>query len=77
MSNKSNSTVATMGIDIGKNSFHVVGRADRRDARGSTCIVKAAASEGKSGSDGHQQPDTGTRFGCESTARSECCFNSP
>src|ERR1700688_4411751 len=25
MSNKSNSTVATMGIDIGKNSFHVVG----------------------------------------------------
>ena len=25
MSNKSNPTVATMGIDIGKNSFHVVG----------------------------------------------------
>jgi transposase len=25
MSNKSNATVATMGIDIGKNSFHVVG----------------------------------------------------
>ena len=25
MSNKSKSTVATMGIDIGKNSFHVVG----------------------------------------------------
>jgi hypothetical protein len=25
MSNKPNSTVATMGIDIGKNSFHVVG----------------------------------------------------
>ena len=25
MSNKSNGTVATMGIDIGKNSFHVVG----------------------------------------------------
>jgi len=25
MSNKSNLTVATMGIDIGKNSFHVVG----------------------------------------------------
>jgi hypothetical protein len=24
MSNKSNSTIATMGIDIGKNSFHVV-----------------------------------------------------
>jgi transposase len=24
MSNKSNPTVATMGIDIGKNSFHVV-----------------------------------------------------
>jgi transposase len=31
MSNKSNSTVATMGIDIGKNSFHVVGL-DRRGA---------------------------------------------
>ena len=25
MSNKSTATVATMGIDIGKNSFHVVG----------------------------------------------------
>ena len=25
MSNQSNATVATMGIDIGKNSFHVVG----------------------------------------------------
>jgi transposase len=31
MSNKSNLTVATMGIDIGKNSFHVVGL-DRRGA---------------------------------------------
>jgi transposase len=31
MSNKSNATVATMGIDIGKNSFHVVGL-DRRGA---------------------------------------------
>jgi hypothetical protein len=29
MSNKSTSVVATMGIDIGKNSFHVVGL-DRR-----------------------------------------------
>ena len=29
MSNKSNSPVATMGIDIGKNAFHVVGL-DRR-----------------------------------------------
>ena len=27
MSTKSNLTVATMGIDIGKNSFHVVGLA--------------------------------------------------
>ena len=27
MSNKSNPSVATMGIDIGKNSFHVVGLA--------------------------------------------------
>ena len=25
MSNKSDATVATMGIDIGRNSFHVVG----------------------------------------------------
>ena len=31
MSNKSNLTVATMGIDIGKNAFHVVGL-DRRGA---------------------------------------------
>ena len=31
MSNQSNSTVATMGIDIGKNWFHVVGL-DRRGA---------------------------------------------
>ena len=31
MCNKSNLTVATMGIDIGKNSFHVVGL-DQRGA---------------------------------------------
>jgi transposase len=31
MSNKSNTTIATMGIDIGKNSFHVVGL-DQRGA---------------------------------------------
>jgi transposase len=31
MSNKSNATIATMGIDIGKNSFHVVGL-DQRGA---------------------------------------------
>ena len=31
MSNKSNATVATMGIDIGKNSFHIVGL-DQRGA---------------------------------------------
>src|SRR4030088_1437660 len=31
MANKSNPTVATMGIDIGKNSFHVVGL-DQRGA---------------------------------------------
>jgi transposase len=31
MFNKSNPTVATMGIDIGKNSFHVVGL-DQRGA---------------------------------------------
>src|SRR5207253_10555162 len=29
MSNKSTTTVATMGIDIGKNSFHVVGLDER------------------------------------------------
>jgi len=31
MSNKSIATIVTMGIDIGKNSFHVVGL-DRRGA---------------------------------------------
>jgi hypothetical protein len=31
MSNKSIATIATMGIDTGKNSFHVVGL-DRRGA---------------------------------------------
>jgi len=31
MSNKSIATIATMGIDIGKNSFHIVGP-DRRGA---------------------------------------------
>src|ERR1700731_3349138 len=31
MSNRSNATIATMGIDIGKNSFHVVGL-DQRGA---------------------------------------------
>ena len=45
MSNKSNSPVATMGIDIGKNAFHVVGL-DRRGAivlrqRWSRCQVEA------------------------------------
>src|ERR1700687_5440551 len=34
MSNQSNSTVATMGIDIGKNSFHVVGL----DSRGAIVL---------------------------------------
>jgi len=29
MSSKANSTIATMGIDIGKNSFHVVGLDER------------------------------------------------
>jgi transposase len=29
MSNKSTASVATMGIDIGKNSFHVVGLGER------------------------------------------------
>jgi transposase len=34
MSNKSIATVATMGIDIGKNSFHVVGL----DSRGAIVL---------------------------------------
>src|SRR3982074_2472338 len=34
MSNKSTATVATMGIDIGKNSFHVIGL----DERGATVL---------------------------------------
>src|SRR5260370_1215268 len=36
MSNKSNATVATMGIDIGKNSFHVVGL----DQRGAIVLLQ-------------------------------------
>jgi hypothetical protein len=39
MSNKSNSTVAMMGIDIGKNPFHVVGL----DQRGAIVANAAAA----------------------------------
>jgi hypothetical protein len=31
MSNKSTATIATIGIDIGKNSFHVVGSNQRPD----------------------------------------------
>src|SRR6266481_904667 len=46
MSNKSIATIATMGIDIGKNSFHVVGL-DRRGAivlrRIYACLVESAA----------------------------------
>jgi len=34
MSNKSTSVVATMGIDIGKNSFHVIGL----DSRGAIVL---------------------------------------
>jgi hypothetical protein len=40
MSNKSNANVATMGIDIGKNSFHVVGL----DRRGATAEVSPPSS---------------------------------
>jgi hypothetical protein len=42
MSNKLNSTVATMGIDIGKNSFHVVGF----DQRG-TIVLRQKWSRGQ------------------------------
>jgi hypothetical protein len=48
MSNKSTPIVATMGIDIGKNSFHVVGLDERglqrrgaRPIRPSYCPVTA------------------------------------
>jgi hypothetical protein len=40
MSNKSIATIATMGIDIGKNSFHVVGL-DRRGAMDSFVQISA------------------------------------
>jgi hypothetical protein len=40
MCNQSNSTVATMGIDIGKNSFHVVGL----DQRGESAIPRRGSS---------------------------------
>jgi hypothetical protein len=39
MSNKSNSTVTTMGIDIGKNSFHVVGLDQRGAIRAAAEVV--------------------------------------
>jgi Tfp pilus assembly PilM family ATPase len=42
MSNKSNSAVATIGIDIGKNAFHVVGL-DRRGATLLDCHVIIAS----------------------------------
>jgi len=41
MSNKSNGTVATMGIDIGKNSFHVVGL----DQRGAIVLWQKSADD--------------------------------
>jgi transposase len=42
MSNKPNSTVATMGIDIGKNSFHVVGL----DQRGAIVLAEVVTRPG-------------------------------
>ena len=36
MSQTANTTIAVIGIDIGKNSFHVVGH----DARGASCCGK-------------------------------------
>jgi transposase len=44
MSNKSNPTVATMGIDIGKNSFHV--SADRSAANIPRCLIGMEACVG-------------------------------
>jgi hypothetical protein len=38
MSNKSTAIVATMGIDIDKNSFHVIGL----DRRGASCCGRSA-----------------------------------
>src|ERR1700704_3816678 len=56
MSNKSNPTVATMGIDIGKNSLHVVGL-DQRGAIAATEVVtpsdRSAAREHTSVPDRH------------------------
>jgi hypothetical protein len=46
MSNKSNSTVATMGVDIGKNSFHVVGLMDKADQGTGGAVVNVIALPG-------------------------------
>src|SRR5258708_38449670 len=40
MSNKSIATIATMGIDIGKNSFHVVGLDRRRDRAAAEVVTR-------------------------------------
>jgi hypothetical protein len=50
MSNKSNSTVTTMGIDIGKNSFHVVGL----DQRGAI-VLRQKWSRGQVAHDAHHR----------------------
>jgi hypothetical protein len=45
MSNKSIATVATMGIDIGKNSFHVVGLGSTgRDRRSAEVVARPGRS---------------------------------
>jgi hypothetical protein len=43
MSNKSIAPLATMGIDIGKNSFHVVGLGSTRRNRAATKVVTRAS----------------------------------
>jgi hypothetical protein len=53
MSNKSIATIATMGIDIGKNSFHVVGL-DRANETARALISMMARSTTRS----NQRPDT-------------------
>jgi hypothetical protein len=46
MSNKSTASGATMGIDIGKNSFHVVGLNQRSDCATAEVVARARSKHG-------------------------------
>ena len=76
MSNKSITTIATMGIDIGKNSFHVVGL----DQRGAI-VLRQKCSRGqiealKVRKTSLQCPNDQTLFGrCEKFRRRANCGN--